>query len=516
VLIRRLTEQADDLVALATTAREIALQMSDEGEVLARLSLQLWDSLQAIRIAPVRGLFQRLVRVAREAARVEGRTVEVGLVGEDTGADRPLLDRLFEPLLHVVRNAVGHGIEAPDDRRAAGKPAAGRITLEARREGNVLVVSVQDDGRGLDDAAIAAKARSLGLLGDDDPADPERLHALIFHPGFSTRRHSNAISGRGVGMDVVAREVAQLRGRVELHSRRGEGTRLIVRVPAWLSLEHVMIVRVSGQALAVPIRSIESIHLYDEAEVSTDGESSRTVVLGGQRYPLIDARSALGFSGAARRACPTLLVVTAEDRRVALLVDAVDGPRELVLKPLGALLAGHPAISGAGLTSTGAIVFALDLAGLARLDRGGGPRATFEAERAATEPPALVVDDSLSVRRVATRHLRALGFDVDEATDGEQALARLRDRTYRLILTDLEMPRMDGFELLEELRRSGTLKATSVVMSSTRTDPATRRRALDLGAVAFLPKPITTDDLARIVAALPAGSNEPTPVAVTS
>ena len=205
----------------------------------------------------IRGLFQRLARVAHDAARVEGRQVDVVMVGEETGLDRAVQDKAFEPLLHVVRNAVGHGIEAPADRLASGKSAAGRITLEARREGNTLVVSVQDDGRGLDHEAIAAKARSLGLLLPDEKPSTERLNNLIFHSGFSTKGQANAISGRGVGMDVVAREVGLLKGTIELQTERGRGTRLTIRLPARLALETAMIVRVDGQAFALPVAQIE-------------------------------------------------------------------------------------------------------------------------------------------------------------------------------------------------------------------------------------------------------------------
>ena len=219
--LRRLSELADDLAVLAETAQAVALPLADHGDVLGRVTLQLWDELQRIRIVSIRGLFQRLARVAHDAARVEGRQVEVVMVGEETGLDRAVQDKAFEPLLHVVRNAVGHGIESSADRQASGKPATGRITLEAHREGNTLVIAIQDDGRGLDHEAIAAKARRSGLLAADENPTIERLNSLIFHSGFSTKAEANAISGRGVGMDVVAREVGLLEG----HDRASDPAR---------------------------------------------------------------------------------------------------------------------------------------------------------------------------------------------------------------------------------------------------------------------------------------------------
>ncbi len=499
-LVRRMTEQAEDLAALAATAREVSIAESEEAESCSRLALRLWETLQSVRVVPVRGLFQRLVRVAREAARVEGRTIEVELIGEETGADRVLLDRAYEPLLHVVRNAVGHGIEPPEVRARAGKPAVGRIALEARREGHALAIAVSDDGRGLDLDAIAARGRRQGLIGPDERPSVERLRALIFQPGFSTRNQANAIAGRGVGMDVVAREVEQLRGRVELDSEAGRGTRLSMVLPARLSLEHVMVVRVGGRAFAVPIAAIDSVHRHAGDGSAVDDRGRPVATIGDRRVPLADLGAILGIPGPAELPCPILLMTAADGEPLALRVDRIDGALELVIRPLGPLLTGHPAISGVGLTTGGEIVPAIDLAGLLRLASVArpGPDRTVAGAR----PRALVVDDSLSVRRIALRNLRALGLEVDEAADGEQALGELRRRTYRLILTDLEMPRMEGFALLAELGRTGALEKTPVVVTSTRSDPETRRRVLGLGARAFVAKPVDADELAAVVGGL--------------
>lgn len=498
VQVRRMMEQAEDLAVLAATAREAAVPMASEAEDLSRLSLRLWDGLQSIRIVPVRGVFQRLIRVARDAARIEGRTIDVTLIGEDTGADRVMLDKAYEPLLHVVRNAVGHGIETPDERRSAAKPPEGRITLEARREGNTVVLEVTDDGRGLDYEAIAEKGRRLGLIGPHEQPSVERLSALIFHSGFSTRSQANAVSGRGVGMDVVAREVEALRGRVELTSEPGRGTRLAIRLPARIALEHMMVIRVRGQAFAVPTSAIDAVHRASAVEPGSRGNGP-IARIDDRRVPLIDLGPVLGFSGPSRESCPIVLVVTSEMRAVALQVDGIDGPQELVLKPLGSLLAGNPAISGAGLSTGGEVIPALDVAGLLRLAREGDAPIVFDPDPVGQQPVALVVDDSLSVRRIASRHLRALGFTLEEASDGEEALGKLRTHRFDLVMTDLEMPRMDGFALLAELRRTGVLESSRVIVTSTLSDPATRRRVFELGAAAFVPKPVDPEELAAAV-----------------
>jgi chemotaxis protein histidine kinase CheA/CheY-like chemotaxis protein len=502
-LIRRLVEQSDDLVVLAESAQALAKPLADNSDALARLTLQLWESLQAIRIVPVRGLFQRLMRVAHDAARVEGRQVEVTTIGEETGLDRAVQDKAFEPLLHVVRNAVCHGIEPPADRSRSGKPPAGRVTLEAARTGNTLVLSVRDDGRGLDYEAIAAKGRRLGLIGPDDRPGPERLNALIFQSGFSTRDAANSVAGRGVGMDVVSQEVARLHGTVALSSQHGRGTKLSLSLPARLALERAMVLRVDGQAYALPVELIELAQPFDQGEIDWSGACPK-VRMRDEWVPLIAAREALGLPPSATRSCSKLLWVRADGARLALLVDSIDGTRELVIKPLGPLLTGHPIVSGTSLSVTGEAVFALNPSGLARWWRegfgDGGVAAGLTAPPRSA--PILVVDDSISVRTLVARQLRALGYEVEEVSDGLEALGKVRGHGYSLVISDLEMPRMDGFELLAELNRLEIAPALPVIVASSRCDDETRRRVLGLKARAFLNKPIEPDVLADLVRSL--------------
>jgi chemotaxis protein histidine kinase CheA/ActR/RegA family two-component response regulator len=501
-LVRRLSEQAEDLAALTEIARASTNLLADQNDALGRLTSQLWEALQAIRITPVRGLFQRLARVAHDAARVEGRRVEVVMIGEDDGLDRAVQDKAMEPLLHVVRNAVGHGIEPPEARARAGKPPAGRVTLEARREGNTMVLSVADDGRGLDYAAIEAKGRRLGLLAPGEAAGPGRLEALIFHPGFSTRDEANAISGRGVGMDVVAQEVARLQGTIDLSSQAGQGTKLTIRLPVRLSLERAMVVRVDGQALALPVALVDAVQPFEPGDREGEGASA-VVRVRDRTVPLVDVREALGFPAAPPTSCPKLLLARGDGEALGLLVDAIEGTGELVFRPLSPLLGGHPVFSGTSLLASGEVILALNPSGMARrLREGGRPAPRPDRETAARPAPILVVDDSLSVRRVSARHLRGLGLEVEEASDGLEALGRLRARSYRMVLTDLEMPNLDGFDLLAELGRMGMLAALPVVVSSTKADPETRRRVLGLGARAFVAKPAGADELAGVIVPL--------------
>lgn len=492
-IMRVLSEQAEDLNVLAEATRTVAVPLADEGETFGRLSLQVWESLQAIRIVPVRGLFQRLARVARDAARVEGRQIEVIASGEAHGLDRSVQERAFEPMLHIVRNAVGHGIEPPEQRVRAGKPPAGRVKLEARRDGNALVLIVQDDGCGLDYAAIAAKGRALGLLGADEKLTTARLNALIFHSGFSTRSQANAISGRGVGMDIIAKEVARLRGTLELASQPGAGTTLSIRLPARLALERSMVIRVADQAFGIPMNSVESV---ESASSRGSGNTS-------QEPRSLDVRTLLGFPARPVAVPYQRLNVRTGTESVPVDIDRIEGVFELIVKPLGSLLAGNPAIAGTSLTMAGEVILLLNPAGLVEMAgaRGGSPsrEPAAQDERA---HPVLVVDDSLSVRRVAARNLRVLGIEVDEAANGLEALGKVRARPYSVIVTDLDMPRMDGFELLAELTRLGIARTTPLVVCSTRSDAETRRRVLGAGARLFLPKPVDASMLEAALAPL--------------
>jgi chemosensory pili system protein ChpA (sensor histidine kinase/response regulator) len=306
-----------------------------------------------------------------------------------------------------------------------------------------------------------------------------------------------------VGMDVVAQEVRRLRGTIELTSQPGRGTRITLRLPARLALEQAMIARVAGRAFAIPIGLIEHAQAFEAGDVDGTGIDA-TVQVRGRRVPLIVARDVLGFSTSAPASCPKLLLVRAEGEALALLFDAIEGTRELVIKPLGPLLAGHPVIWGTSLSLTGGVIFVLNPSGLFRwLREGRAAAAAVPGDEPASRPaPVLVVDDSISVRRVVSRQLRALGLEVEEVSDGVEALSKLSGRSYSMILTDLEMPRMDGFELLAELRRSPALAALPVIVASTESRPATRRKALALGARAFVAKPIDQDELARVAGAL--------------
>ncbi len=300
-------------------------------------------------------------------------------------------------------------------------------------------------------------------------------------------------------MDVVAQEVARLQGTIDLASQPGRGTRLTIRLPVRLSLERAMIVRVDGQAMALPVALVDAVRPFEPGDREGTGASA-VVRVRDRTVPLVDVREALGFPAAPPSSCPKLLLARGDGEALGLLVDAIEGTGELVFRPLSPLLGGHPVFSGTSLLASGEVILALNPSGMARRLREAGRPAPRTAREAAA--PVLVVDDSLSVRRVVTRHLRGLGLEVDEASDGLEALGKLRARSYGMVLTDLEMPNLDGFDLLAEMGRMGLIAALPVVVASTKGDPETRRRVLGLGARAFVAKPAGPDELAGVIVPL--------------
>ncbi|MFO0888389.1 MAG: response regulator [Isosphaeraceae bacterium] len=369
---------------------------------------------------------------------------------------------------------------------------------------------MSDDGRGLDLRAIESKVRRVGLLGEDERPSAEKLRSLIFHPGFSTRAEANAIAGRGVGMDVVAREVGALKGSIELSTEPGKGTRLTIRLPARVALETTMIVRVDGQAFALPVAQIEHVQAMTgevdgEGRPGEDGPSSGTVRFRDRPIPVLQAREILGVHATPAPSWPKLLVVRHGGGPVGLAVDAVEGTEDLVIKSLGSLLAGHPLISGTSLSLRGEVISILDPSRLHRWIRAASlpeeaPTAWTGIDSSIPDKPRiLVVDDSISVRKSLAKGLQLFGFEVDEAADGLEAIGQTRAREYDLVVTDLEMPGLDGFELVAEMRRVATLAGVPVIVASTRSDEETRRRVLALGASRFLGKPVSAEALAGAV-----------------
>jgi chemotaxis protein histidine kinase CheA len=520
------TELASDILEVTRSLRELYEPISQENHEVSRFIQQFRQELVQLSRLPVSSLFHRLQRVAHDAAQAAGKKVQVEFIGDNMGLDRSLQERLYEPLLHIVRNGVSHGIENEPQRVAAGKQPRGTITLAAQSGANLLILEVRDDGQGLNYEAIHRRGIERGLISPDRTPTQQELSQLIFAPGFSTRDTADRISGRGVGMDVVEEALRRLRGWVEVQSTRGQGTRIRLFVPLRSVIEHVMVFRARGQLYGVPLYHVHRTGVRqdepsfpDRGNVETSLASpwptavnfadlfrtGRSDPRPPNSYLVLDHSGNQGTTGAAAGGPPGGRATAAQPIRSTVFVDEIIGPEEVVVRPLPPLLRGQPYCSGVTLAGSGEILLLLDGHQLGRL-----ARQQLQAAAEITLPPpvscsgpavraVLVADDSLSARRVLSQALARHGWRVTEAMDGVDAIERLRAGRFALVCTDIEMPRTDGFGVLEFVKSCPDTQDLPVIMISSRTTTEFRDRATALGAAAFLAKPLCEPALVEIL-----------------
>ncbi len=509
-------DQYDDFNILARTLMEIG---TDTGEIFSQLNrffdafgeetgqfskitARLQDEITRVRMMPLTMLFQRLQRATRDAANKEKKQVDYATTDNDTRLDKLIIDRLYTPLLHIVRNAVSHGIESGAQRQAANKPAAGRVHLSASCEANQVVIEVSDDGRGLDLEAIRATAIRRHMLAPDAKIDDETLTQFIFQPGFSTASSVTDVSGRGVGLDVVRQEIARLSGTIHVRSVLGEGCTFVIHLPLTLAIHQAMFISAGGETCALPLNFVERILEHDESSIMMSGQQELVKTEYGM-VPLLRMNQLFHLPSAS--AGGAIVLARVADRQVALGVDRILRKQDIVVKPLGPLLRGHPLFSGATLGGDGQVVMIIDLPRVLEaeqtapiiLDNAGLRAPTPDSGRTPAKPLILVVDDSLSVRKVIEKHLHGIQCEVELAVDGLDALEKLRTRPISLVLTDLEMPRMHGFELIAEMRRQEAYRELPVIVVTSRDADKHRRRATALGANGYIIKPFSREQLAE-------------------
>lgn len=490
----QLSEVANDVLEAAQQLRDCTRPFADGNTAVSRFIRQFRQELVQLRRTPISGLFRRLQRVVRDAARAEAKQVRLTMLGEDAGIERSLQQRLYEPLLHIVRNSVCHGIENSEERVQNGKAPEGVVSLEAKSGPDLFVIEVRDDGRGLDYEAIRRRGVERGLLAADQAASREELSQLIFHPGFSTRESANQVGGRGVGMDVVAATLHRMRGWLEVESEPGNGTRIRLSFPLPSVIQHAMVFRCANQLFAVPMESVLAI-----GEVSSD-------------IPQADFSRLLGFRRAGANASDQAIVVaddyqgaeTGKASPLALFVDEIVGPEELVVRPLPALLKNHPFCVGATLSGMGQTVILLDArrvlqsqaTPLADALRMPNQRNLSAGEPApVTRSRVLVVDDSLSARKRVVRSLGRYPVDIVEATNGKEALDLLKKEKFAAIFSDMEMPNVGGMELLATVHSPDWSDPPPVVIISSRSEREFTDRARQLGAKDYLIKPLADEAL---------------------
>lgn len=506
-------ELAVDLLDCDVNLKRAIGALHGDCEALRRTNQAMQEQLSRIYLTPIGWLHQRLQRPLREMAKRQGKQLRLVIHDEASEMDRAVVDQIIDPLIQLLRNAVVHGIEPSDERRAMGKDPVGRIELRMSHRGDVVYLEVQDDGAGIDTEALRQVLRERGGPQGLDPAllDDARVRQLIFESGFSTRSEADQFAGRGVGLDVVRKNIERLGGEIRVESTPGQGTRFLIQVPMTTAIAQALLFKVGDQVYAVPASHVEQGLLLPASEVQRRGEALR-LRRQGRWIPVLDLPRLLGLA----RAEPTesfeeplpgqavpLLLLRQGELRFAMICSRLIGVREIVLKHLGTLLAPHPLLAAATVSGSNKVQFVLDVGTLARAAVKGelGPPAYPSRDLTPTpetlplpdgpgKSRILLCDDSRVVRETLGHWLRAAGYLVDLATDGREAWEKLQLRPYHLLLTDLEMPRLHGLELITRCAQYGLIATMPIVVITSRGSPETRLKARAEGAAAFMEKPL--------------------------
>ncbi|EHR73034.1 chemotaxis protein histidine kinase-like protein [Burkholderiales bacterium JOSHI_001] len=513
-LTRMMAESVNDVATVQRGLQRTLQSAEDELAAQARLTRDLQDDLLRTRMVEFEGQSERLYRVVRQAAKETGKQVRLDIVGGAIEMDRGVLDRMTGAFEHLLRNCVTHGIESPEARSAAGKDPVGSITIVLSQEGNEVGVEFRDDGAGLDMARIQAKAVAQGLLPANAQPGEAELANLIFTPGFTTAETITELSGRGVGMDVVRSEVNAMGGRIITATAAGKGTSFRLVLPLTTAVTQVVMVRVGEVTVALPSTLVELVRRTPAAELE-QAYRSNALVHDGQPLPFFWLGALLHNSprGHASGRNSNVLIMRSAAQRIALHVDEVVANQEVVVKNLGPQLARLPGLAGMTLLPSGAPALIYNPVALATLygeaawartrDALAAPQPTqvqVLKPAAPAAPLVLVVDDSLTVRRVTQRLLTREGYRVELAKDGLEGLERLAEERPAVVLSDIEMPRMDGFDLLRNIRADAQLNSLPVVMITSRIAQKHRDHATELGANHYLGKPYSEEELLALVA----------------
>jgi chemosensory pili system protein ChpA (sensor histidine kinase/response regulator) len=506
-LSRSLTETASDVESI----REILSEIVRDTETLllqeSRVSTELQEGLMRTRMVRFGGLSTRLRRILRQTSRELGKEVELEIIGDSNELDRTILDRIVAPLEHMLRNAVAHGIEAPDKRLAAGKPEIGRITIEVDRQGGDIVIFIKDDGAGINAAAIRTKAIQQGLLDTDSKISDREVLQFILKSGFSTAERVSQVAGRGVGMDVVDAELKQLGGVLEIETFPGKGTEFTIRLPLTLAINQALLVSAGEDVYAIPLASIEGVVRITGAELQKFYDSDQ------QMYSFNHVEYELKHLGQLlTNIRPTyseqyglfpVLLAQVGSKHYALHVDDLVGRREVVVKPVGHQLGAVRGVAGATILADGRVVLIIEMSALVVSENllkeleHADVEVKQPVEEKAEERTIMVVDDSITIRKVTARMLERNGINVLLAKDGIDATNLLIDTKPDLMLLDIEMPRMDGFELATYIRNDDRLKDLPIIMITSRTGEKHKEKAMEIGVNQYLGKPYQEEELLR-------------------
>lgn len=510
-LSRALTESSSDLTDLRETLSD---RVRDTETLLlqqSRINTELQEGLMKTRMIPFASMVPRLRRIVRQISGELGKKVEFDVRNAEGEMDRNILERMIAPLEHMLRNALDHGIESPADRKKSGKPETGEVTLSLAREGGDVVLRMIDDGAGIPSSVIRDKAIRQGLLRDDEELSEREILQFILQPGFSTAQQVTQISGRGVGMDVVASEIKQLGGSLDIDSSVGRGTTFTVRLPFTVSVNRALMVSTGEDFYAIPLNTIEGIVRVSTYELEEYYKPDAPMYeYAGQEYRLQYLGSLLNSDRHPKlqgQALPLpVILVRGAEQPMALQVDNLMGSREIVVKSLGPQFSTVRGVSGATILGDGNVVVILDLPAMIRSDILSERQRLANLEKARESARyeeqatvVMVVDDSVTVRKVTSRLLERNGMEVITAKDGLDAVAQLQDNKPDIILLDIEMPRMDGFEVASFVRHDDNLRETPICMITSRTGEKHRERALAIGVNEYLGKPFQETELLETI-----------------
>jgi chemosensory pili system protein ChpA (sensor histidine kinase/response regulator) len=503
---RALAESASDVASLQQVLESLVAEAQNQLQLQSRTVTELQNGLMRTRMVSFQRHVQRLARIVRQAAADSGRQAELVVEGATGEFDRQVLERMLPPFEHMLRNAVVHGIESPADRVAAAKPETGHIRLTLQREGAEFIVRVSDDGAGMNLDAIRKKGAALGLVRPGQVLSDDDAMQLVLEPGFSTAGALTQDAGRGVGMDVVATEIKKLGGALHMETVMGQGTTFTVRLPFTLAVSHALVVRTGDEYYALPLPMVEGVVRLSRAEVATHlARDTASLTYGDQKYRLQPLAIFVGMESAPLPEQETtipIVLVRAGEHSTGLIADELVGSREIVVKPVGPQISSIRGISGATLLGDGRVAIILDIVALVRSEWRGRTTPIISRERSDRRTFVLVVDDSITVRRVTQRLLERNGMRVLTARDGMDAMAVLQEHTPDIILLDIEMPRMDGYEVATQVRNDPRLREVPIVMVTSRVGEKHRARAIELGVNDYLGKPYQESQLLDAIAPL--------------
>src|SRR5882757_4738563 len=524
ILSRSLTEISADISEVLSQLGGFVGRVGGDIDEFTKLAHHLQDEITQARMVPIGNLYTRLSRTARDAAKICNKSVDLELVGEDTRLDNNIVQQITDPLIHLVRNSIAHGIEDAAARKLAGKPERGRITVRAFHRGNHVFIEVQDDGSGLDYERIRHTAVHAGLVSaaEGEHLTESELRAFLFHPGFTTAASKTEVAGRGVGLDVVRNNVHSLNGEIEIRSEQGRGTCFGVKVPLTLIISQALFIRSGSTTLAMPLAVVEEIRRLRPAEIEDVGGKLLTKVRG-VVTEVVRIDNALGLPPIEPiNGYLNMVIVRAAGRQVGVVVEEVLGKDEVVIKNLGQYLRRAKLFPGATVSPDGSLILLVDVNRLAAADSvendvvipsasaarvfapgaaavvsGSIPAAAVDELRG--EKVVVVADDSISVRKFVGRILEKAGYSVKLASDGMEAAELIAQVGCHLLVTDIEMPRMNGYELMTHLRQDPATRRIPVLVVTSRAGAKHRERAMKEGAASFLTKPVQEEQLLAVV-----------------